>query len=462
MIFAYIAVFFIILFGLLISIFHGNNKKIGGYEQFSRKYYLSKEAQEALAEIVDDEYNVIELKDIDQSIKYQSGIRPNNILHIGQLKLMLSELEFLTDYYHKSKLQSLFIYVGSAPGNHMSFISDLFPELKFLLIDPNELNVLFKDADQFNKKYQDLFLYFKYQTSKESKIINFYNNEKIEKTEKTKKTAQTLDFQKMIEVIRDTNYKFYIYEDLFTDEFSLADFSEFNLYFCSDIRTNTGTTDFSSMPNDLDILYNNAQQYFWIKNLKPSYSLLKFRCPYFSDHLFLKKDTDKVAELPIFEKVKDDIDFLDDYRKKIIKYLKPEHIYLQAFPGISSTEVRLVISKKTIIDQIWESFDPKEYEDKLFYYNKFIRPFCFHANNSEYFDKKIGIDGCGDCNIMIHIFKKYLENNSKEKNHVKKIKEMTNEILKIIGKSLIQKNNKHGAFFTPYNVQLLVNNHYFS
>lgn len=56
-------------------------------------------------------------------------------LHWGQRKLLLSEIEFLTmfdaDYV---------LYIGSADGKHIKYLSDLFPKIKFILYDPRRFH----------------------------------------------------------------------------------------------------------------------------------------------------------------------------------------------------------------------------------------------------------------------------------------------------------------------------------
>jgi len=56
------------------------------------------------------------------------------VCHWGQRKLILSEIEFLTNYGEKSHLV---VYAGAAPGTHTNFLAaELFPDLSFVLIDP--------------------------------------------------------------------------------------------------------------------------------------------------------------------------------------------------------------------------------------------------------------------------------------------------------------------------------------
>jgi len=55
------------------------------------------------------------------------------VCHWGQRKLMLAEMEFLTLYYDEA---CTVVYAGAAPGTHMVCLAELFPKLKFVLVDP--------------------------------------------------------------------------------------------------------------------------------------------------------------------------------------------------------------------------------------------------------------------------------------------------------------------------------------
>lgn len=56
------------------------------------------------------------------------------VLHWGQLKLFLSEVELLNQIRSTDK-PILLIYVGAAPGNHTNFLSDMYPDVTFHLWD---------------------------------------------------------------------------------------------------------------------------------------------------------------------------------------------------------------------------------------------------------------------------------------------------------------------------------------
>jgi hypothetical protein len=74
------------------------------------------------------------LKDGDPARDYTDIKRPKTVEHLGQRKLLLSEIEFLT---HNLKEGDTVVYAGSAPGVHLVIIADMFPGIKLILYDPN-------------------------------------------------------------------------------------------------------------------------------------------------------------------------------------------------------------------------------------------------------------------------------------------------------------------------------------
>lgn len=77
-------------------------------------------------------------------------IRTN--IHIGQRKLLLSEIEFLTLHGH---LSNFVVYVGAAHGIHIKYLSELFPNHTFHLYDP--ATFLIKETNKI-KIYNKYFL----------------------------------------------------------------------------------------------------------------------------------------------------------------------------------------------------------------------------------------------------------------------------------------------------------------
>ena len=70
-------------------------------------------------------------------LTYQS--QPNyrkTVLHWGQRKLLLSEIEFLTLIGQDDLVNATVVYAGAAPSSHTPFLSKLFPTVNFILVDP--------------------------------------------------------------------------------------------------------------------------------------------------------------------------------------------------------------------------------------------------------------------------------------------------------------------------------------
>ena len=60
------------------------------------------------------------------------------VIHWGQRKLLMSEIEFLSLFGEPGKMV---VYAGAAPGTHIAFLSGMFPELHFFCVDPAPFNV---------------------------------------------------------------------------------------------------------------------------------------------------------------------------------------------------------------------------------------------------------------------------------------------------------------------------------
>ena len=206
--------------------------------------------------------------------------------HWGQLKLFTSELLFLTNYYDPTEVKDL-IYIGAAPGDHLVVLSKMFPNLTFHLYDRSEFNL-------------DL------STIKNIKINNgYFTSGDVEK------------------------------------------WKDVNCLLISDIRTVTydsSKTLMEDMKENEDIVWKDMNlQRSWVEEIKPLYSLLKFRLPYAED----------------FELEKG----------KIRTYLDGI-VYIQPFCKSSSSETRLCVFGKQITERDW---DILSYERKLFHHNSVTR-----------------------------------------------------------------------------------------
>lgn len=72
----------------------------------------------------------------------------------GQRKLLLTEIQFLTNFWDPSKIaQPIIVYAGAAPGRHIPFLSHLFPDIIFHLYDPKPFHIKESDKIHIHQKY---------------------------------------------------------------------------------------------------------------------------------------------------------------------------------------------------------------------------------------------------------------------------------------------------------------------
>ncbi|GAB5358011.1 hypothetical protein AAMO2058_000422300 [Amorphochlora amoebiformis] len=140
--------------------------------------------------------------------------------HWGQRKLLMSEIEFLTRCVSQGKSYTV-VYAGAAPGSHINFLAELYPQCSFVLIDPAP------------------FLAYK---SNRVTIIREYMRREV----------------------------------------AIALKCCSNILFISDIRTGCPRV---MNPSEVEnrIKVDNEMQSEWIEIMNPLASLLKFRCPYYDE-----------------------------------------------------------------------------------------------------------------------------------------------------------------------------------
>ena len=265
---------------------------------------------------------------------YRRGANLSNT-HWGQLKLFSNELLFLTNYYDPADVNSV-VYVGAACGDHMKVLAKLFPSLHFYLYD-------------------------------------------------------LADFCKELENINNIT----IYKKYFDDE-DIKEWKTKPCMFISDIRTvsyDSSKTDVEDMKNNEETVWKDMNlQKRWVEEIKPLYSLLKFRLPYAED---FELDKGKTR------------DYLDGI------------VYIQPFCKSSSSETRLCVFGKQITKRSW---DILSYERKLFHHNSVIRRNTFFRNPIDDYKRfiypEIGLyndfDSVFFTNIVIDYMKKINMNINQE------------------------------------------------
>jgi hypothetical protein len=168
------------------------------------------------------------------------------LCHWGQLKLLLSEIQFFTDINIKNFKDYVVVYIGSADGAHLPILFNMFPDLLWLLYDPNPFN---KNVKRFGKN--------------KIKIFNqYFLDETIE------------------HVKRNTDGR--------------------KILFISDIRVK---------PTEEQVMADMAKQAKWGMELNSDYMFLKFRLPYNDEENFSFIPT-TISDLNIDAKYFDNPDFI--------------------------------------------------------------------------------------------------------------------------------------------------------
>jgi hypothetical protein len=144
--------------------------------------------------------------------------KPKTVVHWGQLKMFLVTLLFLVKKINPTEKEIHIIYAGSARGDNILILCDMFPNTIWYLIDPAP----FHDKLKSHKQVKE--------------IIN----------------------------------------DFFTDDTAKYYAEKFKnikhpLLLLSDIRVS---------PDDKSVLENQEWNINWHNIIKPDYSYFKFRCPY--------------------------------------------------------------------------------------------------------------------------------------------------------------------------------------
>lgn len=155
-----------------------------------------------------------------------------SVIHHGQRKLLLSEIEFFTKYAKDCNFLGFVVYVGAADGKHIQQLLIMFPDLFFHLYDRTP----FHESLQGKR---NVLIYNRYFTDEDAEL--------------------------WCEIKKGTNI---------------------NVFFISDIRTaNPGNGQGKDNPQQVEIKVaddmNNQMK--WHMKMKPTKSMLKFRLPWKKD-----------------------------------------------------------------------------------------------------------------------------------------------------------------------------------
>ena len=429
------------------------------------------------------------LADLQPIARYAPDQQLKFTRHVGQLKLQLSEIEFLTHCAAtrpKDKARpKLLVYAGSAPGNHFSKIMEMFPPpgYKFLLVDPHEHTIYYDLGAARKTHYEhnaDQFVYLDYNPKGQPypnmpfvpHVINLMDaSGKVTRHKKEaghqRRDFSQADIERMLGAALRGSARTYMFENLFTDDLAraiaaAATAADYIVYFCSDIRTGSSA---EGSPDDMSLLWNLALQHSWCLAMRPAATMLKFRVPYYNERQPAKPAEYQLAAFEASKKAPTcPIDFVADYQARRLRYLKYDKIWLQAYPETYSGETRYLITDYDNLSDI----DLTDYEDRMFSYNDGARLYKFHDHGC--FDAGVGLDACGDCALCVKIYSDYWDavqrgdlrppigsssfsaiasSSAPAQTRQAWIKEQVRSSMLIIGRRLCQPGQLHGYFLEP-------------
>lgn len=351
------------------------------YKQLFVKLFL-----EGLHKTIDPIETVDDIK-YEFPYNQDSIIRPSR--HIGQRKLFLSEVQFLND-----NNSGICLYAGAAPGNKTHYLSELFPNVKFILIDPNKFNLIVPPHNNSHR------------LQKHDDIVHIYSNyatkSNIYKINKTVSEMSDNEKNELLQFITDSKYKIFIIED-YMDAIYAKLFKDLNVTFISDIRSNSSDDGY---PMDIDIYWNISMMFNWIQVMKPSESMLKHRMPFGSDASKPMIVNERYQES--FDQSRAfGIDFYNDYKNDKMRMCHAK-LYIQAWSPISSTELRMRVTRADLNNIV--EYDVKAIESKLCYYNNINRSYVYHTNNNA--SEELNFCHCNDCALENKILSEYVSRNN--------------------------------------------------
>lgn len=389
-----------------------------------------------LRDLITSARTCVEYSDIPRAEPYarmHGAIRRS--VHNGQLKLLLTEIQFLTHVLKTNLSPAWVVYAGSAPSHKLGILRSLFPRVKFILVDPHEhlinypiYNDRVEPESQYDSARADEILYFRTAAGNRFDLrkrpIKIYADGAVKRVLRGQDPMGDSELPNIVEVMQANPHSIYIIEDYMTDDLAsrLAALAgeRMPLYFISDIRSSTTE---GQHPTNADVIWNSAMCYNWLAKMRPTQWMLKFHPPYakpgetveFEQHM-----KQAIADCPLDLSIRDGK----------WTYLAGKHTFVQAFAGQSSTEARLVGDSLETRD-----WDMQEYEDRFFYYNNYHRTLGNHREHAEYVDYDAGIDRCGDCAVMCHILAAYMKKFSRRASR-ESVVNLVRTILRSIGRHL--------------------------
>lgn len=280
-------------------------------------------------------------------------------MHMGQRKLLINEILFMNKF---GNLANTVVYVGSAPGEHIEILSFLYPNHEFHLYDPSRFNIpaiLIKSNNPsakitiFNKPFEhkDALAY----RSRNDRVLLISDLRRM-----------TTGQHKAIE--DKTKRK----EAMFREE--------------------------------MGITADNVLQLQIVNIMNPAKALLKFRLPYIlqagSTYAYLQGD---VWLQPWTKQYSAETRLVVGYDTSDIIPQATDELS-QMFTGLPLAS----LGSSPLRVQKMASYDPVEYENKLYYHNAIIRSAAKVQNPIGLTDKDVvGLKDNWDCSQEVYVWDQY-------------------------------------------------------
>ena len=383
---------------------------------------------------------VIRSSEIPENVPYTAlyGVKTDKRgIHIGQRKLLMNEIEFMSMVYPG---YDLVIYAGYAPSEKFTVLADLFPKTKFLLIDPNYPFFITEYCQICDPKFAAdplrKYIIFNRQVidpEQEQKVNNYQKLANAKKSLENSETPSGRKFnaiklqesfdefnENSIKELIEGNTRSYIIQDYLTIQLAerIAEalkVAKIKTGFISDLRTRILAE--SKTPEDGDIIFNDQLQHVCAKIMNVEKVMFKIRFPFvYDDGLNVNK---KILAIPIVQEVRAKFkelfpgpDNWDFYEKTITKknpngcpyFTFDGDFYFQPWGPGGTSESRLIASPKSL-----KEYNCKTYEDSLFTH-RLIRILCVCKK----IDRVGKLDQCTECTLEKAIWIMYFAwNNGK-------------------------------------------------
>ncbi len=389
---------------------------------------------------------------------YKSGILAMGCHH-GQRKLTLSEIQFLTACGGGIGFA---IYIGSAPCEHLPILRKLYPDIKFLLIDPHyhafdsdhiyvyqntqaidianraKFSAIIKGSCQddpraYNNAMRLTNALF-YKSGERANLMNSMDasTDDYDVVKNARDSFWESDHLDLVTDVMNGSHMIYIIQDYMTNDLAKllkksvqhAGISDWVLI--SDMRTDMI---YPRTPSDLDFVWNDAIQMSAIKILRPKFSMIKFHPPYYAPRdipvvLSLDNYTGSNSVLKMMAqdikycKTEYNLDMIAAYRKRKHMYINHSDIYLQAWSRPTSAETRLIISRQDI-DRPYRNYDNRLWDQQFAYLNT-IRGYAYFGDFYELVKTLPGNKYCGcfDCMLELLILGDYATSAPRTSPHI--------------------------------------------